>query len=69
MNEKKKIIMTREVILELPKYREQGLTNYEIAKNLGVSAGTIKYWFKRLVEDGHKVPRRLYRGGIKTIIL
>lgn len=70
MTDQKRItIMTREVILQLPKLRAEGMANYEIAKKLKVSTGTIKYWFKRLEESGHEIGKPVQRGGIKKINL
>jgi transposase len=69
MSEKKETVMTREVILTLPKLREQGLTNIQIAKNIGVSIWTVGYWFKRLKNAGHTIPQRNYKGGLKKIEL
>ena len=66
---KRQTIMTREVIIQLPKMREQGMTNADIAKNLGVSYYTIGYWMKRLKGAGYEVPRRIFRGGFHKVEL
>lgn len=51
------MILTKQQILKIPKLKEQGKTNAEIAELFGVGLRTIYYWVEKLREAGHTVPR------------
>ncbi len=47
--------LTKEQILGIPKMKQNGYTDLQIAKMLDVDLSTVSKWKKRLREDGHKV--------------
>lgn len=49
--------VTKDQILKIPKLKQQGKTNAEIAVILGVGLRTIYYWVDKLRAAGHIVPR------------
>jgi transposase len=57
--------LTKEEILTIPKLKEQGLMDLEIAEKLGCSPGTVAYWKRRLREAGHTMAKVSPKGRAK----
>jgi len=53
--------LTKEQILSITTLKDQGLTNGQVAKEIGCSRETIIRWQKRLTKAGYKV-KSLPRG-------
>jgi transposase len=47
--------LTKKEILNIPKLKDEGISNEEIARRMKVHPQTIYYWIKRLRESGYEV--------------
>lgn len=54
--------LTADDVKKIPVLRRRGMTNKEIAEELGVHETAIQYWIPRLRKAGHKIIR-VKRGG------
>jgi transposase len=54
--------LTVEQIVEIPRMRNRGDTNEEIARSFRTTSKTINYWVKKLREEGYEI-KRFGRGG------
>jgi transposase len=57
-----------EQITDIPKLRNLGHTDQEIAEMFSVSRITINYWVRRLRDEGYEI-KRFSRGGKKPMII
>jgi len=57
-----------EQITDIPKLRNLGHTNEEIAEMFNTTSKTIAYWVTKLREEGYEI-KRFGRGGRKPIII
>lgn len=60
--------LNREQALSIVEKRNAGMTNDEIAAELGISRTSVAYWVRRLRKEGYEI-KRFARGGRKAMEL
>lgn len=59
--------LTKEEVLRIPGMRNKGMTNEQIAEELGISKNSVALWVKKLRDQGIEI-KRFGRGGRKPLL-
>lgn len=54
--------LTKEQILRIPGLKEGGMSNTDVARELGVARETVAHWIRRLRAEGFTVKNQPSRG-------
>lgn len=54
--------LTKEQILSIPGLKDAGMSNRDVARELGIAKETVAYWIRRLRAEGFTVVNQPARG-------